>query len=181
MITYCKSQFSHHGVPDTLIPDNGPQFSSIAFKRFAKYYRFEHYTTNPQSNGMAEKTFQTAKNLLKQAVADSKDPYLAPLEYCNTPLLDQLGLQPKDLWNEEQRHLRISTCEKLLHPKIIITKIVVKEKKRKTDDRYAKPLENLVVRDLVMMLIKNHWKPAKVTAFTQNTSLTCCPNLRVER
>ena len=40
---------------------------------------------------MAEKAVQTAKNLLKKAVADHKDPYLALLKYCNTPISDQLG------------------------------------------------------------------------------------------
>ena len=32
IVTYCKSQFSRHGVPDKLITDNGPQFSSTIFK-----------------------------------------------------------------------------------------------------------------------------------------------------
>ena len=36
VITYCKSQFARHGIPDILITDNGPQFSSTAFKEFAR-------------------------------------------------------------------------------------------------------------------------------------------------
>ena len=32
IVTHCKSQFSRHGVPDKLITDNGPQFSSTIFK-----------------------------------------------------------------------------------------------------------------------------------------------------
>ena len=35
IIKLCKSQFSRHGIPDTLVTDNGPQFSSEAFKDFA--------------------------------------------------------------------------------------------------------------------------------------------------
>ena len=37
VIIYCKSQFVHLGVSDILITDNGPQFSSTAFKEFAIY------------------------------------------------------------------------------------------------------------------------------------------------
>ena len=177
IITYCKSQFSRHGVPDTLITDNGPQFASTAFKQFATDYRFEHCTTSPhypQSNGMAEKAVQTAKNLLKKAVTDNKDPYLALLAYRNTPLSDQLGSPAQRLMGRRTKTL-ISTCEKLLQPKIISPKVVVKEMKQRKEkqkfyyDRYTKPLENLVVGDSVMMQVKNYWKPAKVAAVTQNT------------
>ena len=32
IITYCKSQFARHSIPDILISNNGPQFSSDMFK-----------------------------------------------------------------------------------------------------------------------------------------------------
>ena len=35
IVTHCKSQFSRHGIPDKLIMDNGPQFSSTTFKQFS--------------------------------------------------------------------------------------------------------------------------------------------------
>lgn len=52
-----KAHFEHHGVPDVVFSDNGPQFSSQEFKRFSKSWEFEHVTsspTYPQSNGKAE-------------------------------------------------------------------------------------------------------------------------------
>ena len=58
VITNCKSQFAHHGIPDILITNNGLQFSSTAFKEFATQYAFKHCTMSPhypQSNEMAEK------------------------------------------------------------------------------------------------------------------------------
>ena len=75
VITYCKSQFARHGIPDILITDNGPQFSSTVFKEFARQYAFKHCTMSPhypQANGMAEKAVQTAKNLIKKAIADKR-------------------------------------------------------------------------------------------------------------
>ena len=46
-------------------------------------------------------------------------------------------------------------------------------KKRKIkiycDRHTSRPLKNLVMGDSVMMQVKNYWKPAKVTAVTQNT------------
>ena len=177
IITYCKSQFSRHGIPDILITDNGPQFASTAFKQFATDYGFEHCTTSPhypQSNGMAEKAVQTAKNLLKKAVADHKDPYLALLEYRNTPVSDQLGSPAQRLMGRRTKTL-IPTCEKLLQPKIIKPKTVIKEMKQRKEkqkiyyDRHTRPLKNLVVGDSVMMQVKNYWKPAKVTAVAQKT------------
>ena len=47
--------------------DNGPQYSSIEFSKFAKAYQFVHSTSSPkfpQSNGEAE---QTVQGLLKKA------------------------------------------------------------------------------------------------------------------
>ena len=68
---------------DKLIADNGPQFASGEFAKFAKEYGFIHITTSPhfpQANGQAERFVQTVKNLIKK----SKDPYKALLDYRNT-------------------------------------------------------------------------------------------------
>ena len=65
VIEFCKSQFARHGIPDIVISDNGPQFSSEKFRQFAACYKFEHRTSSPyypQSNGKAEKAVQTVKN-----------------------------------------------------------------------------------------------------------------------
>ena len=41
VITQCKSQFARHGIPGRLITDNGPQFSSAVFLKFAHVYGFQ--------------------------------------------------------------------------------------------------------------------------------------------
>ncbi|CAH1272870.1 Hypp4981 [Branchiostoma lanceolatum] len=75
--------------PEEVISDNGPQYASEEFARFAQAWSFTHTTSSPhypQSNGLAERTVQTIKRLLYKTRADNKDPYLALLEYRNTPV-----------------------------------------------------------------------------------------------
>ena len=85
IITSLKSIFSRHGIPEILVSDNGPQYSSHEFAEFAATYNFAHVTSSPhypQSNGHAERAVKTVKGLLK----DSSDPYLSLLSYRTTPL-----------------------------------------------------------------------------------------------
>ena len=75
---------SHHGIPEVVRSDNGPQFSALEFNQFAQEYGLRH-TSSPkylQSNGQAERMVQTVKHLLK----NSKDPYMVLLTYRSTPL-----------------------------------------------------------------------------------------------
>ena len=58
VISHLKSIFARHGIPATVMSDNGPQYSATAFQTFAKEYEFEHVTSSPkypQANGMAER------------------------------------------------------------------------------------------------------------------------------
>ena len=74
--------------------DNGPQFSSSEFAKFADEYNFCTITSiskYPQSNGEVEGAVKTCKSLLKKA----EDPYSALLAYCTTPL--ECGYSPAEL------------------------------------------------------------------------------------
>ena len=56
VIMKLKSIFSRFGIPEVVISDNGPQFSSHQFMRFAKEWDFTHNPSSPKhakSNGMA--------------------------------------------------------------------------------------------------------------------------------
>ena len=72
-----KVQFARRGIPEVLVTDNGTQFSSSEFSKFAETLRFEHKTSSPhypQSNRNAENAVIVSKALLKKAQADNKDP-----------------------------------------------------------------------------------------------------------
>ena len=79
-----KSLF-RHGIPETIISDNEPQYASHEFATFVSSYNFQHITSSlllPQSNGQVERTIQTATRLLKNV----EYPYMALLTYRTTPL-----------------------------------------------------------------------------------------------
>jgi len=98
VISHVKFMVPRHGIPEQVISDNGPQFSSECFCLFAREYGFSHTTSSPrypQSNGMAEKGVRIVKNLLTKAIASGNDPYLALLSYRSSP--PACGYSPAEL------------------------------------------------------------------------------------
>ena len=79
-----RSVFTRHEIPEIVRSDNGPQYDTAEFAKFAKDWEFKHVTSSlfrAQSNGEAERALQTAKNLLKK----EEDPAKALLAYRSTP------------------------------------------------------------------------------------------------
>ena len=84
VIMQLKEMFARWGICDKITTDNGPQFSSDEFRKFAEDYGFEHVTSSlgfPQSNGEAERAVQIAKNILRQ-----DDIFLGLMTYRATPV-----------------------------------------------------------------------------------------------
>lgn len=58
VILKLKKIFAAHGIPEKVISDDGPQFSSKDFENFARAWDFVHVTSSPhypQSNGLSER------------------------------------------------------------------------------------------------------------------------------
>lgn len=114
IISTLKSVFARHGVPEVVRSDNGPQYASTEFAAFASSYHFQHITSSPkfpQSNGQAERSVQTVKNLLKK----SKDPYLALLSYRATPL-SWCDLSPSQLCMRRRIRTSVPQTDQMLIP-----------------------------------------------------------------
>ena len=88
VIRKLKAHFVRYGIPEQLVTDNGPQFASRDFLKFAKEWDFEHLTSSPhhsQSNGKAESAVKGAKKLLRKCKSSGSDVFLALLNHRNTP------------------------------------------------------------------------------------------------
>ncbi|XP_037521696.1 uncharacterized protein K02A2.6-like [Rhipicephalus sanguineus] len=79
-----KIVFAKHGIAETLVSDNEPQFSSAEFKAFSQSYGFSYITRSPRyphSKGDVERMVRTVKKLFK----NSPDCPSALLSYRNAP------------------------------------------------------------------------------------------------
>ena len=99
-----KAVFTELGVPNAIVSDSGPQYTSVEFKDFTKHWQIEHRVSsprNPQSNGMAEHCVQTMKASLIKTMEEGEDMDLALLTYKTTPLSHRLQL-PVELLNSRK-------------------------------------------------------------------------------
>ena len=68
--------------------DDGSYIVSEEFHEFTTAWKFKHVTSfplYPKLNGKAEYAVKIVKNLMKKTLKDSKDPWLALLEYRKSP------------------------------------------------------------------------------------------------
>ena len=173
VIKELKAIFARFGVPDTLVTDNGAQFSSAEFAVFATTWMFEHKTsspTYPQSNGKAEKAVQTVKNLFKKCKASETSEFQALLDWRNTPTAG--------IGTSTAQHLMGRRCKTLLpiagsllqpsFPTEEDTRKMLGTKQRQQFyyNKHAKPLEQIRVGDAVRMRLPGEktWSPGTCTA-----------------
>lgn len=119
IIAQLKAIFARYGIPARLMSDNGLQFVSEEFKTFCKTWEFEHTTSSPyypRSNGLAERNVQTVKKLIVKAQAENTDPYLALLNFRNTPITGE-KYSPAQLLMGRRLNTKLPVSQKLLIPK----------------------------------------------------------------
>ncbi|XP_055622017.1 uncharacterized protein K02A2.6-like [Toxorhynchites rutilus septentrionalis] len=75
-IRLLRSLFANKGMPETLVSDNGTQFSSVLFEQFCYENGINHLKTapyHPQSNGQAERFVDIFKRAIKKMKGGDKD------------------------------------------------------------------------------------------------------------
>lgn len=172
-----KAHFACHGIPDTVMSDNGPQFSSEEFKNFSKRWGFKHITSSPkhpQSNGMSESAVKTAKRLVKRALFPHEDAYLSLLNLRNTPTQGMTTSPAERILNCRTKTL-LPTSQKLLQPKLNHSapqeRSMIKDKQIKYYKAKAKDLPPLTTGQTVMIEPDNKrqlWCKATVVGWSNN-------------
>ena len=143
VIAKLKLIFCTHGIPSFFVADNMP-FNSFEFRNFAHNYGFKIITSSPhysQSNGMAERTVQTAKKMLNKCFEDGSDIHLALLQYRSMPT--SIGLSPSQILMSRRLKTKVPISENFLEP-VVHKNITSKfeEKQRLSKSNYDKNARN---------------------------------------
>ena len=159
VVNKLKAHCARYGIPDTIVSDCGPQFTSELFTKFTMGWGIEHIKSSPhypKSNGKAESAVKAAKK-----VVQSQDPFLALLNIRNTPQ-QGFDLSPAQrLFNRRTRTL-LPVKDRMLENQPISKRRLRKcikrrqEYQRKTYNKNAKDLAPLKIGDTVRI------KPNKI-------------------
>ncbi|XP_062374782.1 uncharacterized protein K02A2.6-like [Sardina pilchardus] len=133
-----RSIFATHGLPDTVVSDNGPTFTSEVFKEFMEKNGIRHVCTapyHPASNGLAERAVETLKDGLRKMSGHSLETKLSRFlfQYRITPHTTT-GLAPAEmlLGRRPKSHLD------LLHPDVGERVVRSQDKQKLRRDQHAK-------------------------------------------
>lgn len=143
-----KAHFARHGIPDVIFSDNGPPFQSHEFDKFAESYDFEHITSSPaypQSNGKVENAVKTSKRIMEKSIRDAKDPFLALLDWRNTPR-EGVNYSPSQRLFGRRTKTLLPTSTKLLEPQSLNSKDVkdkITQRKEKQQNNYNHGVKEL--------------------------------------
>ena len=154
-----KEIFARYGIPDVLYSDNGPQYSSEEFQKFAREWGFNHVTSSPyhpQSNGLAERAVRSANDLLEKCKRDGIDINLAMLNQRNTPRDEVLGSPAQRLMSRRLKST-IPCTDDLLKSQQLDGSLIKdcfnqkREQQKKFYDKQTKSLPALESGDVVPM------------------------------
>lgn len=166
VIIHLKSIFARHGIPEEMMSDNMP-FASQEFTNFGRDWGIKLTTSSPnfpQSNGQSERAVQTLKRILKKADCEGRDPYVALLEYRNTPVAGAL-FSPAQMLMSRMLRAKLPARSRLLTPQVVSAQCQLQQRQDKYKqyyDRGSKRLTELQPGSVVRVRHENVWEPAVV-------------------
>ena len=164
-----KTIFSRHGIPEYIVSDNAGQFTSLEFGNFMQTWGIRHLTSSPrypQSNGLAERTVQTVKNILEKAFVSGNDPFLAVLEYRNTPIDGKKS--PAQLLMSRRLRSVIPNSNDQLTPEVVDftaatdNRHTAQNRTAKWYNKQAREFSDLKKGEKVWVLFDQQWIPGTV-------------------
>lgn len=168
VIGILKQLLGEHGVPQKLISDNGPQYNSMEFRKFANDWGFMHVTSSPhypQSNGFAERMVQTVKKTMLKAKQGGNDLEMALLCLRTTPIDNNLPSPAQLLYGRQiQSNLPLIPNSSPRPPQQVQHAFQHRQAKQKAHyDKHACDLPPLQAQQRVLMQEEDGtWSPATV-------------------
>ena len=170
VVNVVRSIFSEQGIPETLICDNGTQFTSSQFQDLAKKYGFRVVTSSqyyPKGHGFIERQVQTVKKILLKCKESGTDPSLVLLSLRSTPLSATLK-SPAEL----NGRMFKTTLPAKIHPpnsRHETRDLLLTQQKKQVNlyNRDSKEKPNLFQNQAVQVQdpLKKTWSPARVVEF----------------
>ena len=155
VIQKLKMHLSLNGLIEICVCNNGLQFASEAF------------AISRENGDSSIGSIGIAKKLLTKAKESGQDPYIALLEYRNSPLVD-CNQSPAQLLFSRRTKSVVPITNKLHQPETV-SHSTVQEKVQRSKalqklnfDKSAKPLSPLNINDSVRLQTGKVWRPAKV-------------------
>ena len=175
-IRKCREAFVAHGLPDAIVSDNGPCFTSSRFQDFLNSNGIRHITVapyHPASNGLAEKAVQTFKAGMRKIHGDTLEVKIARflMAYRTTPHTTT-GVSPAELLLGR----RLKTRLDLVRPDITFH-VTTKQAQQKQQQDWTAQERHFDVGDSVY--IGHHsatgrdWRPGTITEVTGPVSYRC--------
>ena len=161
VIKHTKSIFARHGIPKVVISDNGPQYACKEYREFSSNWEFQHITASPyhpEANGKAEPAVQTIKSLMKKALRNEEDPYLALMNFRACPSPDGTPAPAVMLMNRRLR-TRLPRLSRTKQETLPLTKLVLDKqlKQKQYYDAKTKSLQPLVDGSTVRVRREKGW------------------------
>ena len=133
-----RGVFATHGLPDKLVSDNGPSFTSASFGEFLKRNGIAHSTSSPyhpSSNGLAERAVRTFKEAMKKMTEGSLNTRIARflLKYRTTPH-STTGISPSEMLMGR----RVTTILDRMRPDVESRVRQHQENQKSAHDKHAK-------------------------------------------
>ncbi|XP_062592417.1 uncharacterized protein K02A2.6-like [Saccostrea cucullata] len=151
-IEILRTVFARNGIPEQIVSDNGPLFTSREFDDFTKKTEIKHFKSapyNPATNGLAERFVQTFKRSMKSMKNNERS---INKKIANFLLLYRKA--PHSITNETPAKLfhgrNLRTCLDLIRPdtrKIVEDKTMKSAVEEKGTVREFKENDHVIVRD----------------------------------
>jgi hypothetical protein len=164
------SHFAKHGIPEKIISDNGPPFHSHQYKEFCVNHDIKSVTSSPkypQSNGLAERSVQTAKKMIRRCRISGNSLLMALMEYRNAPFAANLpspsemalGRKIRTKFPYQSHHL---TQHFHSLPDVVKQYEAYKDQQKKYFDQGTRPLSDFQNGDSVLIADGSNWVSGQV-------------------